>query len=283
MNLSDKALLVQLNISQWTARKYDKRVTEQVAAQNGTTMAAGRYNKSLLPLNDYLAHVHQKASAIRQRYYANTLPWGLDGTQMLPSANYLAFMTEFRKEKSLWEQLVSDFVDNYSTLKRNAQTVLGKMYNEADYPSETDIAGRFRMDLAVMPVPSTDFRVSLSDGELTRLQADIEKRLQDASASAMKDVWQRLYDRVQHMAERLSDPTAVFRDSMVDNARELCALLPRLNFADDPNLEAMRNEVEARLTSHHPDSLRNNSLVRSSAAADAKQIMDKMSVFMGGL
>ena len=33
MKLTDKALLVQLNVSQWTARKYDKKVTQQVADQ----------------------------------------------------------------------------------------------------------------------------------------------------------------------------------------------------------------------------------------------------------
>lgn len=283
MNLNDRALLVQINISQWTARKYDKKVTQQVADQNNTTTAAGRYNKSLLPMNDYLEQVHKKASAIRQRYYANTLPWGIEGTQLLPSANYLAFMTEFRKEKGQWETLVSMFVDNYAMLKQDAKDKLRGLYNEADYPSESAIADKFRMDMAVFPVPTTDFRVALSEGEITRLQGDIEARLQQASASALKDVWQRLFDRVQHMAEKLADPSAIFRDSMVENAREICALLPRLNFADDPNLERMRLQVEGRLASHHPDALRNNPELRRNAALEAKQIMDKMSVFMGGL
>jgi len=67
---------------------------------------------------------------------------------------------------------------------------------------------------------------------------------------------------------------------MVDNAREICALLPRLNFTDDPNLESMRQEVEASLIKH-PDALRNDPDLRRDTAAQAKQIMDKMSVFMG--
>jgi hypothetical protein len=69
---------------------------------------------------------------------------------------------------------------------------------------------------------------------------------------------------------------------MVDNARELCSLLPRLNFADDPNLEALRHQVEQSLVKNHPDALRNDPDLRRDKAAEAKAIMDKMSVFMGG-
>ncbi len=65
MNLSDRALLVQLSISQWTARKYDKRVTQQALTMNYASSDAGRFNKSLLPANDYLDMVHAKSAAIR--------------------------------------------------------------------------------------------------------------------------------------------------------------------------------------------------------------------------
>lgn len=46
-NLAEKALLVTLNISQWSARKYDRKVTEEV---NDTHQAkdAGRFNKLLI-------------------------------------------------------------------------------------------------------------------------------------------------------------------------------------------------------------------------------------------
>lgn len=283
MNLNDRALLVQLSISQWTARKYDKRVTKQVADTNGTTMSAGRYNKSLLPMNDLLDHVHKKATSIRTKFYANTLPWGIEGTQILPSANYLNFMTEFRREKSEWQVLVNNFVDNYDQLKADAQRILGAIYDPADYPSSGEIKQKFHMDMAVYPVPSTDFRVSIASDELTRIQQDVERRVADAQNIAMKEVWTRLYDRVKHMADKLADPKAIFRDSMIENAREICAILPRLNITDDPNLEALRQEVEMGISNHHPDALRNDPDLRRDTAEQAKAIMDKMSVFMGGL
>lgn len=281
MKLSDKALLVQLSISQWTARKYDKKATEQVASANNAAVQSGRYNKSLLPMNDFLANVHQKSTLIRKKYYANTLPWGIDGTQILPSANYLSFMTDFRKEKYEWQMVVNSFLSEYMRLKTHARVSLNTLYNEADYPSQDEVASKFNMDMSIMPVPDGDFRVDVAEEELARITADVERRVVDASQNAMKEAWNRLHDRVKHMAEKLDDPKAVFRDTLVENTREICSVLTRLNFTDDPNLEAMRQEVEQSLTKHHPDALRNDPDLRRDKAAEAKAIMAKMGAFMG--
>lgn len=280
MNLNDRALLVQLNVSQWTARKYDKRASKEVTTAHGAASAAGRFNKSLLPMNDKLDNIHKKTTFIRQKYYDNTLPWGMDGTMMLPTANYLNFMSDFRKEKGEWESLVQEFLDDYDQMKMDAQRILGSLYDAADYPLRFELAHKFKMDMAVFPVPSADFRVSIGSEELSRIQQDVERRVKEAEQAALKDVWQRLYDRVKHMAEKLADPKAIFRDSMLENTREICALLPRLNFSDDPNLEAMRQQVEASLLKH-PEALRNDPDLRRDTAAEAKAIMDKMGAFMG--
>ncbi len=282
MNLSDRALLVQLSVSQWTARKYDKKATQDVASTYGTTTSAGRYNKALLPANDMLDRVHKKTTHIRTKFYENTLPWGIEGTMMLPTSNYLQFMTDFRKEKGEWQYLVDQFVGNYDQLRLDAKRMLNGLYNDADYPDEVEIAKKFKMDMAIFPVPNTDFRVSIASDELTRIQEDVERRVAEAQTVAMKEVWDRLYDRVKHMAEKLADPKAIFRDTLVENTKELCALLPRLNFMDDPNLEALRVQVEGALIKH-PDALRNDPDLRRDTAVEAKQIMDKMSVFMKGI
>ena len=161
----------------------------------------------------------------------------------------------------------------------DAQRLLNGMYNEEDYPDERDIGRKFKMDMAIFPVPATDFRVSIASDELTRIQQDVEARVKDAGQQAMQEVWNRLYERVKNMAEKLADPKAIFRDTLVENLREQCDMLTRLNFADDPNLEAMRSEVEANLLKH-PDALRNDPDLRRDKAAEAKAIMDKMSSFM---
>lgn len=284
MNLNDRALLVQLSISQWMGRKLDKKASKEVADHAGATRSAVRTHKDLLPGCEELANIHSMTNVIRTKFYDNTLPWGLDGMQVLPSSNYLAYSTEYRKDRSDWYSLVSTFLAAYEVAKWNAENdkrhTLGALYVPTDYPSALELEQKFSMDLAIFPVPSTDFRVQIASDELTRIQQDVEARVAKAQATAMQEVWQRLYDKVKHIADKCADPKAIFRDTMIENARELCELLPRLNITDDPNLESLRMEVENKLI-HHPDAIRNNPDLRRDTATEAKKIMDAMGVFMG--
>jgi hypothetical protein len=48
-DLHTRAMLVSLRISAWSARKYDKKISLEVAANHGASADAGRYNKYLMP------------------------------------------------------------------------------------------------------------------------------------------------------------------------------------------------------------------------------------------
>lgn len=284
MHLSDKALLVHLGVSQWIAKKLDKKASAEIARVNGASREAGRYNKSLLPTCGTLDSIKSKTSEIRKKFYRNTLPWGIEGTFILPSANYLTFMTDFRNEKAEWESLTKDFLLGYNQSVMDAQRLLGSLYSASDYPTVGELRKKFRMELSILPVPTAgDFRVELADDEYNTIQSEIEERVAESSKAAMSEVWQRLYDKVKWLAERLSDPKNTFHDGTYQDAKDLCGMLTRLNFTDDANLEAMRQEVEQKLVSYHPDALRNDPDLRTDTADEAKVIMDKMSVFMEGL
>ena len=48
LGIHTSAMLVELNVSCWTARKLDRRVSEEVDANKATKARAGNYNKNLL-------------------------------------------------------------------------------------------------------------------------------------------------------------------------------------------------------------------------------------------
>ena len=282
MSLQNVAVLVRLNISQWTARKYDRRVTQEVSDSHGTVGEVGRYNKVLLPMSDLLGDIHRKATKVRTEYYANTLGWDTDGIQLLPSANYMDYVEMFNEHKAEWNVLVDKFVTDYPQLKLDAERLLNSMYNEADYPEAYEIRDKFGMDLTVMPVPSTDFRVEIGDEELERINAEAKRTVEVAYKASMKEVWQRLYDKVETMNAKLSDETAVFRDTLVENVREICEIVPRMNFDNDPDLAHICQQVDTLLANNHPDALRNDPIKRRQKASESKDILNKMSVFMEG-
>ncbi len=283
MSIKNKALLVNLKISQMSGFKIDKGATEQVALTNNSSLEAGRYNKNLFASTDLLSNIKSKTNDIRKKFYHNTLPWGLKGTHMLPSANFMDFSAEFRADKKDWFSLVDEFIVGIPKIKVDAPRVLGKMYNEADYPTEEEARARFSMDMEITSIPDDDFRVQgISDDELDTIRKDITNKVTTATEDAMSVAWQRLYDTVSHMAETLADPAKNFKNTLVENTQDICSVLTRLNVTDDPNLEKLRQEVEASLTTTNPEVLRHDPDARRDTAEDAKAIMDKMGSFMRG-
>jgi hypothetical protein len=282
MNLSDRAVLVQLSISTWTARKHDRSVTKSAVDSYHAAASAGRFNKVLLPGSQELDDVLAYGRGMRNFFYENTLAWGLEGQRVLPSANFLTFVNEMRNRKDAFNRLIDAFVDKYEDRVEQAKLHLGGMYNSEDYPPVEQIRKKFAVDLATFPVPTSDFRVqNISDEELEQVRGDVTRRVLDAQKLAMNDAWGRLKDRVEKFYEKMADPASIFRDTLVENMRETCDLLSRLNVMDDPDLNAIRDEVRATLAGYDPDSLRLDPDLRSNTAAKAKAIMDKMAVFMG--
>ena len=146
----------------------------------------------------------------------------------------------------------------------------------------SDLKRKFKMDLTFLPVPTIgDFRVELADGEIDQITADLEERIAESSKIAMQDVWQRLYDKVEWIADRLGDPNNVFHAATYEDAQDLCKLLSRLNFTDDADLEAMRSKAEQKLFKLHPEAIKNDPDVRRDTAKDAEAIMKQMAGFMG--
>jgi hypothetical protein len=280
MSLTTRALLSNLAISQWTARKFDKRETQELATKHGTAAEAARVNKSLLPMARELDQIHKLSGEIRTDHYRLTLPWAMDGARILPADAYMDYVSIVRPKIMKWEGYARTFVDKYPDLKEQARIFLNGMYREDDYPDPSEVARKFRIDVSFYPVPDADdFRIKLSDDEEQKLREDLSASIQSAQGLAMRECWERLHKVVSHAATVLVDPKAIFRDSLVENAKELCGLLPKLNIADDPNLERMRQEVEAALCSHSPEVLRNPGHTRTEVAARMADVLSKMGAF----
>ena len=279
--LRDDAMIVRLSISQWSARKFDKSVTRQVARDYAVSESAGRYNKVLIA-KEAIQGITKVVSAARAFHYENTLPWDDGGGRILPSANFLTYSKEMREFRDRYETAVRDFVANYDVYRDEAKRSLGGLFNPADYPGTFEIERKFGFSTDIDPVPtSEDFRVSLQSDDAKRIKKELEDRVSQRVVEATRDLYVRLNDVVGRVAEKLSDKDAIFRDSLVENVVELVNLLPKLNVGNDPKLSELGKETKKKLCALEPEALRKDAKVRSKAAEDAKAILDKMSSYIG--
>jgi len=274
-DITEKAMIASLCISSWCAQKHDKRVSKEVDEKyNGKD--AGRFNK-LLASKEAMKDIQTAVSEARTFHMEQTLPWGERGERLLPSKNYSHYSRQMRIYKEKFDDAVRAFVVNFHTTIFEARQTLGGLFDRADYPDSNEIREKFAFRSVISPVPvGEDFRVNLAREEVVAIQKDLQVRLEASHAAATQDVWKRLYDVVAHMVERLSDPEAVFRDSMVGNIVKMAELLPRLNVNDDPQLEAMRRKVEQTLCGYTPEELRKNKQIRKQAATEAKDVLKTM-------
>lgn len=279
--LTDRAMLVTLNISQWMGRRLDKEQSEDVTYRTKSVRGAARVHKDLLPGAIALQKVHKQAGEIRTFLYKRTLPWA-EGVQILRSEGYLQFQTDMGQLRREYERLVIGFISEYPQLIKHAKTSLGKMFNEDDYPDAADLQDKFKIEVQFMPIPAaSDWRVTLDDEHIKALQEGVEAQVKQASSAAMRVVYDRIFDVVKKAHERLADPKAVFRNSLVENAVELCDLLPSLNLTGDKKVDQLRREIMGSLGKHNPDTLRKDKHARAKTAAKLDDVMRKMSTLYG--
>jgi hypothetical protein len=203
------------------------------------------------------------------------------------------YTKEMRGIKQKYEVAVSKFLLKYPALCMTASKELGQMWDPNDYPPVSEIREKFAFKFEFKPITDkNDFRVNMDEHEKKRIQRDLEERSKSDANNAHRYMWDKLYNSVSHMADQLTrvptkDPQTgkqtkvIIRDALVHNLSDLCDLLPKLNIADDKDLDAMANEVKAKLTVATPEQLRKDQQVKQTTAKEAEAILKKMDAYMG--
>lgn len=277
IRLHTRALLVWLTISSWSGHKFDREITDKVNRDINTSVDGGRYNKHLLKGSQNLKAVQTLIGAIRNEHYARTLAWSDEGWRLLTNENYIPYTDWFRERSGELERAVCTLTAGYDDDITQDAIRLNGAFCRADYPEKADLGQRFALSIAYNPIPADgDVRVDLGADHVAYIESAIREQLTGYLQNAVGDAWSRLRDVVAKMADKLSDPEGVFRDSLIGNARDTCDMLSRLNVTNDPALDAMRKDVEKYLTAYDAQALRDHRRVRSFVANKAQELLDQM-------
>lgn len=274
--ISSSAILVELSISVWTARRLDKTASRAVTANNNAASGVANVNKKLLGDCAELDAVQKFAANARNLHYGMSMPWSDMGMRLVPTAMYLS---KYSKAMSELEQefyrLVNIFLAAYQWEIGQAQVKLGDLFNPDEYPTTDAVRNKFRFQLHEMPVPDVgDFRLDVSNEAMNALADKYKSYYTTQLNNAMGDLWQRTHTALTKMSERLDyadgQTKKVFRDSLVDNVVEMVELLDTFNITGDTQMSAMKSRLEDTLRGVTPDALREDGYLR----AETKRAVD---------
>ena len=286
MDLNRDAMLVGLRITAWSGRLYDRDASDHVAVAHDASASAGRYNKRLLPKAAFAALTATMSEA-RTKHYENSLPWDDKGARLLTVANYEHY-TELMN--ALRERVVRQrarFIEDYDDYVDQARLDLGKLFRIEDYPSKEALQGKFAIRYRITAVPDAEhFIAKLASDDTDRVKRDIERHIEEQLHDAVGDLYRRLGEAVGRVSDRLQDDESgkplVFRNSMIENIRDLVDVVPRLNIFGDDELARLCGQVKEKIAGVEPDALRPSKTFDPAARAQVKRDADDLAEKFAG-
>lgn len=285
--LSRRAMLVSVNVSMWTARKLDRKITKETIDRYNAKSDAVRTNKLLIE-KSRMEKLTALVSEARALFYHYTKPWMAEGTGILPNENFMEFEEKWRDIERRFDIEADAFARGFAKFIEERKVALNGLFNSADYPDPKEIRSKFRMERKIMPLPDVkDFRADLDPDVAADIRREIEIQMTSVTSDAMKHTARQVVEAVGHMATKLgeykSDPNkrTFFADSLVDNIRDLAKLLPAFNFTDDPKLTAITDRIVKELCVEDADTLRKNDDARKVVAKSAEEIVKEVEHLFG--
>jgi hypothetical protein len=291
ISIASSAMLVEMSISSWTARKLDKKVSAEVDSAKNTKVSTANVSKNLMAGTGVLESIIKYASGARTWHLSQTLPWSDNGSRLLPMSNFMDYKAQLGVLENNYMTLVDRFIDSYPNLVIAAAFQLGDLFDRAEYPEVHTLRNRFKFSYNFFPVPTAgDFRIDINEDAKAEIIANCDSAYQERLNNAMRDAWARLHDCLTRMSDRLAvdeveeeicghlertHKPRIFRDSLMDNATELIAMLKHLNITQDPKLELARAELEASIKGYDVSDLRESFTAREAVKQKVDLILSK--------
>ena len=278
-SISSSAMLVELNISVWTGRKFDKQVSAEIDTQKQTTTRAGNYSKRLFADEPIFDAIQKFAGNARTYHYHATMPWSDSGLRLLTTAMYFDYNKKISEMEMDFDNLVSNFINQYQVLVAKSQTKLGTLFSASDYPDVQEIASKFRFSVKYAPVPDVgDWRVDVGNDAKQQLMESYVTYYSSNLEQAMREPWERMHEALKNMSIKLSgDKKQIFRDTLVGNVVELCDLMDKFNVTGDPKMKQAKAKIENALLGITPDALREDDDLRLDTKSKVDSLLKEFS------
>ena len=282
-SISERAMLVTLNMGGWNYKVRNRKVASEVEQSKQARHGTCRVD-TLLVSKEVLAKVEKIRGAARTYLYGVSAPWR-HGVRLVSSQIVFDVRDELRQYKAKFMDAVEEFMDGYDAVLADAPQRLKHLFNAKDFPSKEALRSKFYFSVRMSAIPDAEhIMVKLSEEAIDEIRGEMLTEQEEALADAMSDVWKRIHTFVKHMSETLASDNNNFHTSLVGNVLDFAKSIPVLNFSGDEELDQLKKEIEFRLTKFNSASafraLKEDDALRSEAQREANNIAKKIGQYL---
>lgn len=288
-SLKSSAAKASFTCGVWTAKKTDKKATQQVENTNNLKNV-GEFKKSLMTDNVALKKLNYYNGKARNKHYEMTMACGGNNEYIIPTKDlpeYVNTMSEFKTQFYDWkDKFMNGYTDNkgvqhdgYRHAVIEERMRLGALHNSNDYPTVEEMDKKFHMSYSIEPVPD-NFITDLEESAANQINDIYQQQHRERMKKFSDSVWaetrknvEKLRDALNYTGEaKKSNPDfKIFKESTYTHVQRTVEVLERFNFTGDANMQTVQKILRNAMSGKSADMLKHNESLR----LDTKKALDE--------
>jgi len=258
--IARRAVIASFNSGQWRTRRVHAAETRAENARHGLTDEA-RVDVRICK-HASLEEAARIVTAARADHYRLTVPAVDRGMRLLAGARQLEHSATMQRHAAAFQAAVAAFVGDYEAVRADAPSRLNGLYIAAHWPDVEVVRRSFRLECRYLPVPSL---------------GQWDEWLRESADAAASELRERIGEALRAYAEKLADPSKIFRDSLVENLADVLNIAADLNLGGDQQISALVEQARS-LATVDPDQLREDKALRAESANRAADLCSLFSL-----
>lgn len=277
-NLMDRAICISVELHRMGTKR---RVASGMVKADGTDPDMLHVSKDILEC-DSMAAIITLDGQIRQFVARRCLPSMFrSGVYLVPIDSVEEIDAKLEELAGKRRDLIEKFIDEYESVKNKAESRLGPLFNDADYPSIDRVRQSFGMHVQYIEFSTPGRLKTLSAALYQREQAKVAAQMTSAVEQVKTLLRSEMAEFVSHLVDRLTpapDGKArkVFRDTAVTNVRAFLETFQSRNIVDDAELAALVDRAKDVIDGVEPDWLRSDESLREFVRDNFSQIRSEL-------
>lgn len=281
-------MLVAVRMRALGLTRTDREASRQVEDNAQASRGAARVTVSRLPGADQFHKAMIKIQMeTRAAVSAITMPYGNnEGWRLLPNVNWDRLTTTVAQARQAHSAMLEKYKEALPDVLAQARANRGTL--NVDIPTEEEIISGYSMEVEFRDIPEGNFK-GMPESVSQKLKVHVGRQVAAAMEQAQRDTFERFLPHLTRFVERLElydqreqaqaagqdvGRKGVFRDSLVENLKELVEVVDSFNVLGDERLVELKEKVGAIIVS--PEKLRDSQPAREEAREKARSVLSTL-------